>query len=61
MHACLVMILQYYEAGMGKTYCLLFKPKAVVFLTGVCTIAADTGWPTETAGNTPPKTAPLLC
>jgi hypothetical protein len=40
MHACLAMTLQYYEAGMGKTYRLLFMPTAVVFLTGVCVFAA---------------------
>lgn len=40
MHACLVMTMQYYEAGMGKTYRLLFIPTAVVFLTGVCVFAA---------------------
>jgi hypothetical protein len=34
------MTLQYYEAGMGKTYRLLFMPTAVVFLTGVCVFAA---------------------
>jgi len=43
MHACLAMTLQYYEAGMGKTYRLLFMPAAVVFLTGVCVFAAA-GW-----------------
>jgi len=40
MHACLVMTLQYYEAGMGKTYRLLFMPTTAVFLTGVCLFAA---------------------
>ena len=43
MHACLAMTLQYYEAGMGKTYRLLFMPAAVVFLTAVCVFAAA-GW-----------------
>jgi integral membrane protein (TIGR00529 family) len=40
MHACLAMTLQYYEAGMGKTYRLLFMPTAVVFLAGVSIFAA---------------------
>lgn len=40
MHACLVMTLKYYEAGMGKTYRLLLMPTAVVFLTGVGVFAA---------------------
>jgi uncharacterized protein len=33
MHACLVMTIQYYEAGMGKTYRLLFLPTVSIFLT----------------------------
>jgi hypothetical protein len=40
MHACLVMTLHYYEAGIGKTYRLLFMPTTVVFLTGVCAFSA---------------------
>jgi hypothetical protein len=40
MHACLVMTVQYYEAGMGKTYRLLFSPVAVIFLTGAAVFAA---------------------
>jgi hypothetical protein len=34
IHTCLVITLHYYEAGMGKTYHLLFMPTAVVFFTG---------------------------
>jgi hypothetical protein len=41
MHACLVMTLQYYNAGTGKVYRLLFAPVALLFLTGaVVTIVA---------------------
>jgi integral membrane protein (TIGR00529 family) len=40
MHACLVMTMQFYEAGMGKTYRLLFAPVAVIFLTGAAVFAA---------------------
>jgi hypothetical protein len=40
MHACPVMTLHYYEAGMGKTCHLLFMPTAVVFLAGVCALSA---------------------
>jgi len=40
IHTCLVMTLHYYEAGMGKTYHLLFMPTAVVFFTGGCVFAA---------------------
>jgi hypothetical protein len=32
--------LHYYEAGMGKTYHLLFMPTAVVFFTGGCVSVA---------------------
>ena len=39
MHACLVMTMQYYEAGMGKTYRLLFMPTAAIFVTAACTWA----------------------
>jgi hypothetical protein len=40
IHTCLVMTLHYYEAGMGKTYHLLFMPTAVVFFTGGCVSVA---------------------
>lgn len=42
MHACLVMTLDYYEAGMGKTYRLLFAPVGIIFFTGLAVFAA--GW-----------------
>ena len=35
MHACFVMTLDYYHAGMGKTYRLLFAPVGIIFLTGL--------------------------
>jgi uncharacterized protein len=40
MHACLVMTLDYYQAGMGKTYRLLFAPVGIIFFTGLCVFAA---------------------
>jgi integral membrane protein (TIGR00529 family) len=40
MHACLAMTLDYYQAGMGKTYRLLFAPVGILFLTGVGVFAA---------------------
>jgi len=42
MHACYVMTLEYYQAGMGKT-CLLFAPAILTFLTAVAAfLAANT-------------------
>ena len=35
LHACLAMTMQYYQAGMGRTFRLLFLPVAVIFLTGI--------------------------
>jgi hypothetical protein len=40
MHACFVMTIQYYEAGMGPTYRLLWKPTVGIFLTAVFTFGA---------------------
>jgi hypothetical protein len=42
MHACYVMTLQYYQAGMGKTYRLLLAPAGLTFLTGVAVFLAAT-------------------
>jgi len=35
MHACFVMTLEYYRAGMGRTYRLLFAPVGIIFITGI--------------------------
>jgi hypothetical protein len=43
MHACYVMTLEYYQAGMGKTYRLLFAPAILTFLTGVAAFLAAKG------------------
>jgi len=40
LHACLAMTMQYYQAGMGRTFRLLFLPVAVIFLTGACVFGA---------------------
>ena len=42
MHACYVMTLEYYQAGMGKTYRLLLAPAFITFLTGVAVFLAAT-------------------
>jgi hypothetical protein len=42
MHACYVMTLEYYQAGMGKTYRLLRAPALLTFLTGVAVFLAAT-------------------
>jgi hypothetical protein len=42
MHACYVMTLEYYQAGMGKTYRLLLAPAFLTFLTGVAAFLAAT-------------------
>ena len=42
MHACYVMTLEYYQAGMGKTYRLLLTPAFITFLTGVAVFLAAT-------------------
>jgi hypothetical protein len=42
MHACYVMTLEYYQAGMGKTYRLLLAPALLTFLTGVAAFLAAT-------------------
>jgi len=43
MHACLVMTMHYYQAGMGSTYRMLLIPTAVIFLTAACVFAVA-GW-----------------
>jgi hypothetical protein len=40
MHSCLVMTLEYYKAGMGKTYRLIWAPAVLTFLTGVAVFLA---------------------
>ena len=40
MHSCLVMTLEYYQAGMGKTYRLIWIPVLFTFLTGVAVFLA---------------------
>lgn len=40
MHACFAMTLDYYQAGMGKTYRLLFAPVVILFATGLAVFAA---------------------
>ena len=40
MHPCFAMTLQYYEAGMGETFRLLFMPVAAILLTGACVFGA---------------------